>query len=1835
VTELIQLNRVKDSTEAHEALETLMEPKVIMMSDIFSTHWAYRIPRSQARKLVSFDALREPAKITSGNPSNHHVVTMPENGEPLVYFKANGFQKIEPQKEFMHYNLYRHLQIPVPETALVILTNVFEATPNNFYAVQASEAVHGKAALETYQDPITFPLKDEAYFRQVIGAFLTNPSNDSLQNFTYSPRYQTLISTKNDHFFAVGNKSILYLFPQMENKPFPESIQTYFTTLDPHLTTFAWLKDLAKKNQEYGLLFDKISFQNAHYEVDGDKSFCPHIHVSKNQVNGIAEKLQKIERALVKNRSLSVQDLFEEVSPILAKYYQKLRLDLPDLRRAFGEAIWDNQKNTEEINDSKEDLCNPEDLFDLFKNNLATGATPFDKFIMKHNIRKMKNFLDLQEVLMELRILIQEGLTDSKSFKNVVEFAHNLPKHAKSDDLLQEIKNLLSNLPHPEVKWLFALENHFLRADAEVPTDLISVHGAFMGKRIFGLTESENKYLFTQQGDLKKNPSLTGRSNVTWFPEKEPQFFLKQYPEWPGYEYASSLFMRLLGVNHLPYQDLIIFNANSKINSYPVLLSQKVDGDLVLRVWNKTQAFSNLDPFHTGLLIIAAMLLNPEDGKEDNFILSKDRKYLIPIDNDHCFLPSTLRKEGNLWSGFTVNTALQTKTILFCLDEMNQPIPSQVKQHLLSVNFDELFTKWMKELVKVEDRYNNLANNDELRSRYFDSGTIMRIPFYEQFIESVHWKAHKIQDLLTKSSDLTPFDILKAVEPFAAKCYQDSFKQPHNTLESRFKAATHKLYTKTNTDGSRMSVLNTRAMMEIIHIPEKEIYNDPIFQKMGSIDALERLNQLIQGRTQKIAIEKELLCELDDKHQDHKWFSLFGNPVLEKALKDFFKNPKEGLALKRSKLITTSNLTSLFARAPNKGTKIRFLSLPESPSLSQNTLRVLVEGCRNLEYLNVSHCSKLKEIVLSQGEWRLLTRLEALGCPKLETFACYSPINILRIGTSSKISISLMQSFPEIFIVEMNLENKFEFSIKNEQNFEIKSQSQVLTQNEFACYPNDFDKYFEHLKIKLREYSISSAEELGLLITKLDLTNRLLQFSHLKHMTAINLTNLKSLNLSKNDLSDSRALILISGHWPLLEELCLRETKLTPKEIKEILKKSPWPQLRFLDVSYNDINNDGLAAFSFGKCPLLEVLDLTQIKATNLKPFTLVLVATFPNLKEIIFSKSETIKLDSIDCLFPEYFSHLQNLNLSNTRLTDKGLEKILKISKFPQLKGFNLSDNPNLSDEGLLVLARGDWPLLEEINIRNIQISSRGIQVFSKKAKLPNLQKLDISKNIISDQALQILASADWPQLRHLIFYETEITLNGVFKFLAPNIINWPNIQQLEFSFCTEITTYHQDLQSDILHGIVPIKSANDSKSLMIVLKPANANSKAISLSIKDKGFHRNANIISQEQWDQKESLILDFDTQNDSEEIKSVSKSLVKFIVLPLNLKTLSYINSRPAEQDLISIFSQKCPFLEELTLTNLEMSPKSIKLLVTKSDFPSLKKLHISNNQLKDEGLQSLASAKWPLLEDLNLAGTQIQTQGIKFMAANSNWPNLKKLDVSSNTIQEQGIETIVSAKWPLLEDLNLFATATPFQVFLEDRLKQEGIQLFFNKSHWPNLKTLDISQNAISATGLEVLASAEWPLLENLCLATTTVTTERLKFIVDKSNWPNLKTLDISANPIGDEGAEILTSAKWPLLEELNLWKTRVADKGIESMVVKSNWPNLSKLHLSVNPVGDKGLEILASANWPNLVYLDIRETTSTEEGQKFLKKAHWFKLDKLRFNQEQFNPDQRAVHCKPQ
>jgi len=1900
----MSLQNNEDSMTNYHALENLLEPKAVMMSDTFLTHWAYRIPRKKAQKILSLDGQEDSIQNYSGEPSTHPVAALPgkdEASEPLVYFKAHGEPAIQPGKEFMLYSLYRYLNIPVPETALLILTNVFPKNEKNFYAVQASEAVTGSSALKAYQDAKT-ELEEKAYASQVMGALLTNPSDGSFKNYIYSPHYKTLVGIDNDLIFkpeftkvkdaktnkvegVVNVKSVLYLSPLMD-EPVPSLVQTYFSTVDPNLMMFLWLHDLEGKNKDYKLLLSKLSYQNTRHIYQNLRSRdalpplanctqekinfhpeLPQILISKDLINTLIKKLQQIKTALIKNPSTTPQNLFEEISPILGKCYNEIRLksldpeemqdilwdykidlnDFPNLSSLFSdeELRFLAQKNRSSNELSLYEAREPREFFAHCKAALIADQTPLDRLIRRHRKRKRKNLLDLQLIRKELELLFQEGLICLRSPRKAVSFLDNLSTIFRNSSLVQEIKFFICSSPSAELKWWLTVGRYFLRANPKTPnTYFLTVHGVFMKKRIFVFTKSEKHYLFDQHGDILKNSSLTGRSKVTYFPEKNPKFYFKQYPECPGFEFASNFFMRSLGIKCLPYQDLVV------MSEYPVLITQNVEGFPVHKIWEDPHKFKNLDPFHTGLLIISAMLINPEDGKEDNFILSEDGKYLIPIDNDHCFLPSFFQKEGSFWNFFTANTALQTKTLLFCLDEMRKPIPLQVKQHILSLNFDSLLPQWVTELDKIENKLNNLGDQTQ-RNKFLEQGTIMRIPFYKQFIQNLYWKAHKIQDILKVVSQPTPFDLLKAVEPFAAKCYRDSFKQGNN-LQTRFRAATENLYKKTAIDGSRVSILNTRTMMEIINISEKDLQKDAAaFPRMGPVDALKLLNQLIEERSDRVQREQELLCELDEKSQEKKWIHLFGNPPAEAALKTFFACPKEGLALRGSKLLTSRKLRELFTRTPDKGMRIRFLSLTDSPVLTNEEIGLLMVECPNIEYLNVSGCMNLKEMSMPKGKWPLLSRLEARDCEKLEKFSSYSPIKILRIGTATinPIKVFVERFTLDIFIIS-NIAKQFEFSLRKAESFEVRSSGRSISQDNFIqsilYKKKKIEEYFRGVNIELGKCLITSGMDLEMFITSINLQNSNIKPGDIQRMIKFKLVNLKKLDLSRNqiigadslkylieghwpelydldlsenEINDKGAEILAQGNWPKLGILKLGKTGITTAGAELIVKKAKWTQLKLLDLSSNEgINDQGLTVLPRGNWNL-ETLNLNNTNITKKSLFYFILNTNWLNLKQVNF---DSLWGNTATNLLQRNWHLLESLDFSQSGITPNEIELIVEKSNWPKLKHLILSDNAEIGDQGLKILSRGNWPSLEMLNLGSTGITAKGVEVIVKMAPWTKLKLLDLSgNNKIGDQGLEILSRRNWPSLEMLNLGSTGITVKGVKAIVR--VAQWKKLKLLNISGNTEI---NDDVLEIFAEANWPLMEALDLTYTGITKKRfLNFIFDINWPNLEEIDLNWGAKSLPQKNWHQLEKLNLSYGGLT-HKEIELIGEKSNWPQLKHLNLSGNPEIGKKGFE----SLCRGNWPLLEELNLMQNKITLKEVEVIVEKSNWPQLKYLDLSDNEINDEGIETLSRGNWPLIESLQLVNIYITKKGLLSFLLKTNWYNLKeinrnqgqkyfaesllrknwhqleKLDLSNSKLTEKEIELIVErSNWPQLKHIILSNNS--------EILISKGLEAIVKMTQWTNLKHLNLSDNLqINDNVLEVLAQAKWPLLETLDLTSTRVTKKGSFNFLFNPNWPNLKQIDFDCAP------RRLFRRYWPELEKLDLSYSKFTPKEIELLVEKSNWPRLEYLDLSGNTeIDDKGFEALSRGNWPFLEKLDLSYTNITLANlETFVKNSPWPNLKEL-------------------
>jgi hypothetical protein len=130
-----------------------------------------------------------------------------------------------------------------------------------------------------------------------------------------------------------------------------------------------------------------------------------------------------------------------------------------------------------------------------------------------------------------------------------------------------------------------------------------------------------------------------------------------------------------------------------------------------------------------------------------------------------------------------------------------------------------------------------------------------------------------------------------------------------------------------------------------------------------------------------------------------------------------------------------------------------------------------------------------------------------------------------------------------------------------------------------------------------------------------------------------------------------------------------------------------------------------------------------------------------------------------------------------------------------------------------------------------------------------------------------------------------------------------------------------------------------------------------------------------------------------------------------------------------------SYPTPVTELIVSFNL-LSSKAFEIL-NSLPFPYLRKLDLTGNEFKDEGLSIVSICNTlSSLEVLELSYNAITDQGIKALTNSSNFPHLKELNIRRNEITDEGIRLLAESELgKQLEmvwlDYNLTTNLTPLR------------------------------------------------------------------------------------------------------------------------------------------------------------------------------------------------------------
>ena len=484
----------------------------------------------------------------------------------------------------------------------------------------------------------------------------------------------------------------------------------------------------------------------------------------------------------------------------------------------------------------------------------------------------------------------------------------------------------------------------------------------------------------------------------------EHGIYCKLYPGLPGINDALQyLYRRTFNTNGgLPWSVTGLINIDN--NTIPVLISEDVGS----RVVNNDERLKRLDPYTLSKLILFSILTNPEDGKPDNLTLKINKHGLYDIfsvDNDQALVDSTA--ESKHFLVFT-NKYLAVKSLLFCLDEMKQPLHPKAVSEFLEINPRETLKAWLTDLNQLSVQYTTVFEDCEescSRQTQLHRRSYLKIVLPSETVIRIAYKLQCLQELLKANSNVYPIRLLERAEPIVASYYLPVLYESSLSATGRFDklVKNEELYGWDAESNSYSTTLTSILDLYKYMVPDNEpkivspqaALNmlEKVYQTWGSINR-EQL-QIIKGEISNLGRlplnEQQALLKmthLDQFSEPKRW--LFVDAIAKKRYfkEIYLRSPQNCLT---NKLLATllQNNTQLQCLSISKATAVTYLTpLDQLQTLTTLKLTQLPKinefavTLPNLTKLTLKDNVNLRTLQLNAPK---LIELDIINCPNLDT----------------------------------------------------------------------------------------------------------------------------------------------------------------------------------------------------------------------------------------------------------------------------------------------------------------------------------------------------------------------------------------------------------------------------------------------------------------------------------------------------------------------------------------------------------------------------------------------------------------------------------------------------------------------------------------------------------------------------------------------------------------------------------------------------------------------------------------------------------------------------------
>ncbi|AIK96542.1 ankyrin repeat domain-containing protein [Candidatus Odyssella acanthamoebae] len=604
--------------------------------------------------------------------------------------------------------------------------------------------------------------------------------------------------------------------------------------------------------------------------------------------------------------------------------------------------------------------------------------------------------------------LVSLGAGKKARASSLQRYTQTLTPHPKQD-MAKTLETLEAR--NPKYGWKMTLDTVFPCSSSEASWGVLNTVSE--GKRI--VLESAYRQLFDERG----NPCKSNQHGKRCVPKVEIQgrsLYVKFAPEGSGTELSVGRLIRsLIDEGNAPYVEM------AELMGHPVLLIQAVSGETLWDMLHPKEdrinpptpkeIFKKLDSESVSAAIIMAMLINPGDGSPANYILSPflnsegELRYRITsIDHDHSFVPAIAEEIKDGWFGTKIFTkfSLQVQTILYCLNQMKDPIHPNVIRKFIHIDPFDIIKPWLISLDHHNKSINALFSRREIRALTQGRDTVIGTSFAPGMIRTLYTKMVRMQKALNPQQEgksLTHFDLLELLEEPLSARYKAVLANSTLTPEERFELTDGDNYEKDTKNNTIVSSATLARLLESCHIPQKEVLQKHLLEgRYGPMDALKELETIQHEHTLFTAILQSASSIHPDFFRKLQTEGIQESLLRQLDLKELSFPQQQALVdALRTKILRTIKLAycralSIKALQTLSLTHVRYLDLSYCSQLSgfstNATLTREQLHAPFLKTLTLQGCKALKDIRLNAP---LLRTLEAAECPLLEILRLTAP----------------------------------------------------------------------------------------------------------------------------------------------------------------------------------------------------------------------------------------------------------------------------------------------------------------------------------------------------------------------------------------------------------------------------------------------------------------------------------------------------------------------------------------------------------------------------------------------------------------------------------------------------------------------------------------------------------------------------------------------------------------------------------------------------------------------------------------------------------------------------